>query len=353
MENSEEVFQLSSYYYDLPERLIAQSPLSKRDASKMMVLQKGKEIQHRFISDITDYLKVGDCLVVNNTRVIPARLFGRVEGYESACEILLLKRIDQYRWECIGKPGKRLKVGNKLLFIRNKLSAVVESILPDGGRVIRFEFVGVWEEVLSEAGNVPLPPYIHKQLEDPERYQTVYAKEEGSAAAPTAGLHFTPELLNHIKEAGVEIAELTLHVGLGTFRPVREENLLDHKMHSEEYVVSEECAEKVNRAKQSGGRIISVGTTSCRCLETATDPESGLLKSGRGSTEIFIYPGYQFKIMDALLTNFHLPESTLLMLVSAFYGREEMLEAYRAAVAEEYRFFSFGDCMLIFPRGEA
>lgn len=343
---------LSSYHYDLPEHLIAQHPLPERDSARMMILDRGRKPRHGHIREVLEYLKPGDCLVLNNTRVIPARLYGSTpEG--GAVELLLLKRKGEFTWEVIGKPGRKLKVGRRIIFLPGKLEAVVDRFLPDGGRLVRFEFTGIWEERLDEAGTMPLPPYIHEKLADPERYQTVYAKAEGSAAAPTAGLHFTRELLAEIRGRGIEIAEVTLHVGLGTFRPVHEDYVLDHQMHTEMYEVTETCAEVVNRCKLNGGSIVCVGTTSCRTLESAVNKTSGLLEAGRGDTNLFIYPGFRFTLMDKLLTNFHLPESTLLMLVSAFYGRERMLEAYREAVREEYRFFSFGDCMLIIPEGAA
>lgn len=350
-ENGADILALSSYNYELPERLIAQHPIAKRDASRMMVLEGGRAPVHRHVSDIMEYLRPGDCLVLNNTRVIPARLYGTLEG-GAAVECLLLKRLDRERWKIIGKPGKKMKPGRRIVFLPGRLEAVIESVEEDGGRVLCFEFEGIWEEILDDAGTVPLPPYIHEKLADPERYQTVYAVHEGSAAAPTAGLHFTRELLQQIRDMGVEIAELTLHVGLGTFRPVREERLTDHKMHTEAYEMDELCADTINRCRDKGGRIICVGTTSCRTLESVADKVTGRVKACSGETDIFIYPGYHFKAMDGLLTNFHLPESTLLMLVSAFYGRERILAAYHEAVQEEYRFFSFGDCMLILPEKE-
>ena len=339
---------LSSYDYELPEALIAQHPLDRRDASRMMVLMGHEEPLHRHISDILDYLKPGDCLLLNDTRVIPARLYGQSEGGGGKIEVLLLRRLHDDLWYCIGKPGSKMRPGHKIIF-SPRLRAEVVSMEEDGGRILNFEYEGIWEELLDEMGNVPLPPYIHEKLDDPERYQTVYAERRGSAAAPTAGLHFTEALLGQIQDKGIDIAKLTLHVGLGTFRPVKETNVLDHKMHQEHYEISEECAEKINRAKRGGHRIICVGTTSCRSLETAADPDTGLVKPCIGETGIFIYPGFRFKAMDGLLTNFHLPQSTLLMLVSAFYGREAILRAYREAVREQYRFFSFGDCMLILP----
>lgn len=332
----------SDFYYDLPEELIAQTPAEPRDSSRLLVYHRDtKEIEHRIFREITDYLKAGDVLVVNRTRVLPARLYATTKN-GGRVEVLLLKRLSLDEWEVLVRPGKKCKVGATLT-VNEELSSEVTGITPSGERHVKFFYRGAFEDVLSRAGNVPLPPYIHEKLADPERYQTVYGRETGSAAAPTAGLHFTEELLQKIKDMGVEVAEVLLHVGLGTFRPVKEENILDHKMHVEEYEVSEEAANIVNRAKREGRRVIAVGTTSVRTLETAAD-ETGLLRPQKGETSIFIYPPYRFKCVDALITNFHLPESTLLMLVSALCSREEVLRVYQAAVAKRYRFFSFGDC---------
>ena len=338
-------WKTSDFYYDLPEELIAQTPAEPRDSSRLLVYHRDtKEIEHRIFHDITGYLKAGDVLVVNRTRVLPARLFAATE-HGGRVEVLLLKRLSLTEWEVLVRPGKKCKIGTKLV-VNEELSLEVTGITPSGERHVKFFFEGTFEEILSRAGNMPLPPYIHEKLSDPERYQTVYSRESGSAAAPTAGLHFTKELLQKIKGMGVEIAEVLLHVGLGTFRPVKEENILDHKMHVEEYEVSEEAANTVNRAKREGRRVIAVGTTSVRTLETVAD-EHGFLHPQKGETSIFIYPPYRFKCVDALITNFHLPESTLLMLVSAFCSREEMLRVYREAVECRYRFFSFGDAMMI------
>ena len=335
----------SDFWYDLPEALIAQTPADPRDSSRLLVYHRDtKTIEHRIFRDITDYLKQGDVLVVNRTRVLPARLYAHTE-HGGAVEVLLLKRLDLNDWEVLVRPGKKCRIGTKLT-VNEELSLQVTGITDSGERHVRFFYEGAFEDVLSRAGTMPLPPYIHEKLSDPERYQTVYARENGSAAAPTAGLHFTPALLERIRAMGVEIAEVLLHVGLGTFRPVKEENVLDHKMHSEYYEVSEEAAAIVNCAKREGRRVICVGTTSVRTVETVAD-EHGFLRPCKGNTEIFIYPPYRFKCVDALITNFHLPESTLLMLVSALCSREEMLEAYRVAVGEGYRFFSFGDAMLV------
>lgn len=337
-------WKTSDFYYDLPEELIAQTPAEPRDSSRLLVYHRDtKEIEHRIFHDITDNLKAGDVLVVNRTRVLPARLFAATE-HGGRVEVLLLKRLSLTEWEVLVRPGKKCKIGTKLV-VNEELSLEVTGITPSGERHVKFFFEGTFEDVLSRAGNMPLPPYIHEKLSDPERYQTVYSRESGSAAAPTAGLHFTKELLQKIKGMGVEIAEVLLHVGLGTFRPVKEENILDHKMHVEEYEVSEEAANTVNRAKREGRRVIAVGTTSVRTLETVAD-EQGFLCPQKGETSIFIYPPYRFRCVDALITNFHLPESTLLMLVSAFCSREEMLRVYREAVECRYRFFSFGDCCL-------
>ncbi|MCR5453129.1 MAG: tRNA preQ1(34) S-adenosylmethionine ribosyltransferase-isomerase QueA [Lachnospiraceae bacterium] len=342
-----DLLKRSSYYYELPEELIAQDPLEKRSDSRLMHVDKktGAFSHHRFY-EVGDFLKKGDCLVINNTRVIPARLLGEKEGTGGAIEILLLKRITDTRWECIVRPGKKLRKGAGVSFGDGRLKGEITEVLPDGNRYVDFEFEGIFEEVLDALGEMPLPPYITHKLSDKERYQTVYAKYEGSAAAPTAGLHFTKELLEDIKMQGVNIAELTLHVGLGTFRPVKEDDLRNHTMHTEHYEITEETAELINKTKRDGGRIISVGTTSTRTLESAAD-ESGIVHAGSDDTDIFIYPGYRFKVTDALITNFHLPESTLIMLVSAFVGRDEIIKAYEEAVRERYRFFSFGDAMII------
>ncbi len=337
----------SDFYYDLPERLIAQHPLEKRSSSRLMLLDKNSgKIDHKHFSDLPDYLKSGDVLVINNTRVIPARLLGVRSDTGSAVEILLLKRLDDKRWETIVRPGKKVKPGRRFTFIEGELEAECEEILETGNRIVRFDFEGIWEEILDRAGTMPLPPYIHEQLEDRERYQTVYSKTPGSAAAPTAGLHFTDELLDKIRSMGVQIAEVTLHVGLGTFRPVKVEDVTNHEMHSEWYCFDKEASDIIRKARKEGRRIISVGTTSTRVLETvaSNDPE---MMPCSGNTQIFIYPGYEFKCINALITNFHLPESTLIMLVSALAGKENVLNAYNEAVKDEYRFFSFGDAMFI------
>ncbi len=342
-----EELKKSDFYFELPEELIAQDPLRDRASSRLLVLEKetGKT-EHHVFRDILQYLAPGDCLVLNNTKVIPARLLGTKEETGAAVEVLLLKRKEKDVWETLVKPGKKMRPGARISFGRGLLKAEVLDVVEEGNRLVRFTYDGIFEEVLDKLGEMPLPPYITHKLQDKNRYQTVYAKYEGSAAAPTAGLHFTEELLREIEKKGVEIAYVTLHVGLGTFRPVKEENVLEHHMHSEYYEISQEAADKINAAKQRGGRVICVGTTSARTLESAAD-ESGYLKACSGNTEIFIYPGYRFKILDCLLTNFHLPESTLIMLVSALAGREQVLAAYREAVKERYRFFSFGDAMLI------
>ncbi|MCI7492602.1 MAG: tRNA preQ1(34) S-adenosylmethionine ribosyltransferase-isomerase QueA [Lachnobacterium sp.] len=338
---------VKDFDYYLPEELIAQDPLEDRSSSRLMVLDKKTgEIQHKIFKDILDYLKPGDCLVLNNTKVIPARLFGVKEGTQAKIEILLLKRKENDIWETLVKPGKKAKPGTKIIFGDGLLVGEVIDVVEDGNRLIQFSYEGIFEEILDQLGQMPLPPYITHTLKDKNRYQTVYAKYDGSAAAPTAGLHFTKELLEKVKAKGIDIAEVTLHVGLGTFRPVKVENVLDHHMHSEFYMVSAEAAEKINATKDRGGRIISVGTTSTRTLESAAD-ENGRLKECSGWTEIFIYPGYKFKLIDCLITNFHLPQSTLVMLVSALAGREHVLAAYEEAVKEKYRFFSFGDAMFI------
>lgn len=335
------------YYYDLPEELIAQDPLEKRSDSRLMVLDKetGKTEHHRFY-EIIDMLNAGDCLVLNNTKVIPARLIGSRAETGAAIEVLLLKRISDRDWECLVKPGKKARPGQEIIFGDGVLKGTIKDVVEEGNRIIHFDFEGIFEEILDKLGEMPLPPYITHKLKDRDRYQTVYAKYEGSAAAPTAGLHFTKELLSAIEEKGVKLAFVTLHVGLGTFRPVKEENILEHHMHSEFYVVSQEAAELINETKKNGGRVICVGTTSCRTIESAAD-DKGTVHAGEADTEIFIYPGYRFKVLDALITNFHLPESTLIMLVSALAGREHVLDAYKEAVKERYRFFSFGDAMFI------
>jgi len=349
----------SDFSYLLPENLIAQHPLDRRDSSRLLVLHnetgraEGRQpgIEHRRFNELPEFLRAGDCLVINNTRVLPARLLGARRDSSTAVEFLLLHRISTTDWEVIVRPGRRVRPGHVIDFIPGLLSAEVLEMLPSGNRIVRFMFSGIWEEILDKAGTMPLPPYIHEQLADRSRYQTVYASRDGSAAAPTAGLHFTPELLTMIRSMGVEIAELTLHVGLGTFRPVKHDNILDHPMHAEYYELSAEAAEQINRCRANGGRVIAVGTTSCRVLETVAD-EQGRLKPAAGWTDIFIYPGYRFKIIDALVTNFHLPESTLIMLVSALAGRNEIMAAYQTAIEHEYRFFSFGDAMLIYRRSQ-
>lgn len=337
----------SDFYFDLPQELIAQDPLEDRSASRLLVLNRetGK-VEHHTFKEITKYLRPGDCLVLNNTKVLPARLLGVKENTGAAIEVLLLKRREGDVWEILVKPGKKARPGTRLTFGDGSLRAEVLEVVEEGNRLIRFFYDGIFEEVLDRLGEMPLPPYITHKLEDKNRYQTVYAKYEGSAAAPTAGLHFTEALLQEIREQGVEIAFVTLHVGLGTFRPVKVDDLSEHHMHSEYYQVTEETAETINRAKRNGGRVICVGTTSCRTVESAAG-EDGLVRAGCGDTEIFIYPGYRFKVLDCLITNFHLPESTLVMLVSALAGREQVLAAYQEAIEERYRFFSFGDAMLI------
>lgn len=335
------------FYYELPEELIAQDPLEDRSSSRLLVLDKKTgEMEHKHFKDIVSYLNPGDCLVLNNTKVIPARLIGARENTGAKVEVLLLTRKDNDRWEALVKPGKKARPGDIIVFGNGELKAEVEEIIDDGKRIVHLIYEGIFEQVLDVLGEMPLPPYITHQLKDKERYQTVYAKHKGSAAAPTAGLHFTKELLKEIKEKNIEIANVTLHVGLGTFRPVKVENVLEHKMHSEFCWIDQEEADKINRCKQNGGRIIAVGTTSCRTLESCTD-ENGVVQAKSGWTDIFIYPGYPFKIVDALITNFHLPESTLIMLVSALASREIILNAYKTAVDMKYRFFSFGDAMFI------
>ena len=337
----------SDFYYDLPEELIAQDPLEDRSASRLMVLDKNTgKIQHHIFKEIVHYLNPGDCLVVNDTKVIPARLYGAKVGTDAKIEVLLLKRKENNIWETLVKPGKKAKIGTRISFGDGLLMGEVVDIVEEGNRLIQFSYDGIFEEILDKLGQMPLPPYITHQLKDKNRYQTVYAKHDGSAAAPTAGLHFTPELLEEIKAKGVNIAHVTLHVGLGTFRPVKVEDVTQHHMHSEFYVVEEDQAALINETKKKGGKIISVGTTSLRTLESASS-EDGTLKAGSGWTDIFIYPGYRFKIVDRLITNFHLPESTLIMLVSALAGKEHIMAAYEEAVKDKYRFFSFGDAMFI------
>lgn len=339
--------KVSEFNYELPEELIAQVPIKDRTSSRLMVLNKNnKTIEDKIFKDILDYLKPGDCLVRNNTKVIPARLYGKKEETGIDIEFLLLKRIEEDIWEVMVRPGRRLKVGTKVIFGDGILKAEILDVLDGGNRKVKFEYNGIFNEILDEIGLMPLPPYIKEKLEDKDRYQTVYAKHEGSSAAPTAGLHFTDELLEKIKEKGVEIANVTLHVGIGTFRPVKVENIEEHDMHTEHYYIKKEDVDKINNTKKNGGRIIAVGTTSCRVLESVAD-ENGMLKEQEADTNIFIYPGYKFKCIDALITNFHLPESTLIMLVSALAGKEYIMEAYKHAVDEMYRFFSFGDAMFI------
>ena len=339
----------SDFYYDLPEELIAQTPLLQRDHSRLMTLDRHSgKVNHEHFYNIPDHLVAGDCLVINDTRVLPARLYGQKTGGGSAMvEVLLLENVEGDLWDCIVYPGRRLKEGATISFGDGQLTAVVEGVKPDGNRLVRFCYEGIFLEHLERLGTMPLPPYIKEKLQDQERYQTVYSRNNGSAAAPTAGLHFTPELLKQIEEKGVEIVRVTLHVGLGTFRPVKEEEITDHVMHSERYTVTEEAAAKINAARQRGSRVICVGTTSCRTIESTTD-ENHVTHAGSGNTSIFIYPGYQFKGLDAIITNFHLPESTLIMLISAFSSREKVLAAYEEAVRERYRFFSFGDAMFIY-----
>lgn len=338
----------SDFYYDLPEELIAQDPLKDRTSSRLFVLNKETgAFSHKHFKDVISYLQPGDCLVLNNTKVIPARLLGVKEETGAKAEILLLKRIDADTWECLVKPGKRLKVGSRVSFGDGRLTAEILEVADEGNRLVKFYYEGIFEEVLDSLGEMPLPPYITHKLEDKNRYQTVYAKYDGSAAAPTAGLHFTKDLLQEIEKKGIKIAQVTLHVGLGTFRPVKVDDVKSHHMHVEYYEVNEEAASIINETKKDGGRVICVGTTSCRTIESATNND-GILEAKSGNTDIFIYPGYRFKLMDALITNFHLPESTLVMLVSAFAGKEKVLAAYEEAVRERYRFFSFGDAMLLF-----
>jgi S-adenosylmethionine:tRNA ribosyltransferase-isomerase len=337
---------VSEFNYNLPEELIAQHPSKVRDESRLMVLDKANQtIEHKVFKDILEYLRPGDCLVRNNTKVIPARLYGKKETGANV-EFLLLNQIEKDVWESIVRPGNKLHIGTKVSFGDGILQAEVLDILPGGTRKVEFHYDGIFNEILDKIGLMPLPPYIHEQLKEKERYQTVYAKYDGSAAAPTAGLHFTNELLEKIQEKGIDIANVTLHVGIGTFRPVKEEKVEDHEMHSEHFYIKQEDADKINKAKKNGGRIIAVGTTSCRVLEAVAD-ENGMVKAIEGNTNIFIYPGYKFKCLDALITNFHLPQSTLLMLVSALAGKDYIMRAYEEAVKEKYHFFSFGDAMLI------
>ncbi len=339
--------KVSDFNYELPEELIAQVPIKDRSASRLMVLHKDTQtIEHKVFKDIIDYLQPGDCLVRNNTKVIPARLYGIKEETGANVEFLLLNRIEGDIWEVMVRPGRRLQEGARVAFGNGILKAEILEKMAGGSRKVRFEYKGIFNEILDQIGLMPLPPYIHETLKDKDRYQTVYAKYEGSAAAPTAGLHFTDELLEQIQEKGIEIANVTLHVGIGTFRPVKEENIEDHDMHTEHYYIKKEDADKINKAKSNGNRVIAVGTTSCRVLESVAD-ENGRVKEIEGDTNIFIYPGYKFKCIDALITNFHLPESTLIMLVSAFSNREYIMKAYNEAVKEKYRFFSFGDAMFI------
>ena len=339
--------KLSDFSYELPQELIAQDPLENRSSSRLMLLdRKTGEIEHKIFSDVMDYLNPGDCLVINDTRVIPARLIGLKEDTQAQIEVLLLKRRRDSIWEVLVKPGKKARQGCRISFGEGLLTGEIIDVVEDGNRLIRFEYDGVFEQILDQLGEMPLPPYITHKLKDRNRYQTVYAKNDGSAAAPTAGLHFTGELLKRIEEKGVKIARVTLHVGLGTFRPVKVDNILEHHMHSEYINVTKEAADTINSARKNGGRIIAVGTTSCRTLESAAD-ENGIVNPVSKETDIFIYPGYQFNAVDSLITNFHLPESTLLMLVSALAGREKILKAYNIAVEEKYRFFSFGDAMMI------
>lgn len=337
----------SDFFYDLPEELIAQDPLEDRTASRLLVLNRETgAVEHKIFSDVIDYLNEGDCLVINNTRVIPARLIGEKEGTGGKVEVLLLKRRANDVWETLVKPGKKLRPGARVTFGDGRLKAEILEIAEEGNRLVRFYYEGIFEEILDSLGEMPLPPYITHKLEDKEMYQTVYAKYDGSAAAPTAGLHFTKELLNKIEEKGIKIASITLHVGLGTFRPVKVDDVNNHHMHTEWYEVNAEAADIINETKRNGGRVICVGTTSCRTIESVAD-ENGYMKAKTGETDIFIYPGYKFKVMDGLITNFHLPESTLVMLVSAFAGKENVLAAYETAVKERYRFFSFGDAMIL------
>lgn len=338
---------LHDFNYNLPQELIAQDPLEDRSSSRLLLLDKNTgKYEHHVFTDIIDYINPGDCLVINDTKVIPARLIGHRPGKEEEVEVLLLRRIEADLWETLVRPGRKCKPGVELEFGEGLLKATIEDVVEEGNRLVRFKFDGIWEEVLDKLGQMPLPPYITHTLKDKTRYNTVYAEHEGSAAAPTAGLHFTKELLNRIEEKGIDVVHVTLHVGLGTFRPVKEENILDHHMHSEYYVVTDDAADRINAAKARGGKVICVGTTSCRTVESAST-DDGIIHAQSGWTEIFIYPGYKFKVLDELITNFHLPESTLIMLVSALAGRENVLATYEEAVKERYRFFSFGDAMFI------
>ena len=337
----------SDFYYELPEELIAQTPIEPRDSSRMMVLNRSTgEIEHRHFYDILDYLNEGDCLILNDSRVLPARIYGVKEGTGAHVEFLLLKNLGEKRWETLTKPGRKAQIGTSFLFGDGLMRCTVADVTEEGNRIVDFKCEGSFYENLDKLGQMPLPPYIHEKLKDKERYQTVYSRELGSAAAPTAGLHFTKELLQKVKEKGVKIGFVTLHVGLGTFRPVKVDDVTDHKMHSEHYELPEITAKLINETKQNGGRVIAVGTTSCRTLETVAAKE-GCIKESEGWTDIFIYPGYEFKVLDGLITNFHLPESTLIMLVSAFAGFDHIMNAYKTAVQEKYRFFSFGDCCFI------
>ncbi|SFR98328.1 S-adenosylmethionine--tRNA ribosyltransferase-isomerase [Anaeromicropila populeti] len=347
MTKKEDYMKTKDFYFDLPEELIAQDPLADRSGSRLLILNKDTgKVEHKIFKNVKEYLRAGDCLVLNNTKVIPARLIGEREGTGAKVELLLLKRMENDVWETLVKPGKKARTGSRIVFGNGLLVGEIMDIVEEGNRYVKFYYDGIFEEILDQLGQMPLPPYITHQLQDKNRYQTVYAKYEGSAAAPTAGLHFTKELLEEIEKMGVVIAHVTLHVGLGTFRPVKVEDVTNHHMHSEYFQVFPDEAEKINAAKRAGNRVICVGTTSCRTVESAAD-ENGFVKPGSGDTDIFIYPGYQFKVLDCLITNFHLPESTLLMLVSALAGKEQVMAAYEEAVKERYRFFSFGDAMLI------
>lgn len=343
---------VKQFDFELPQELIAQTPIPRRDQSRLLIMNRHNgKLRHCHFADIIEHLDAGDCLVLNNTKVIPARLYGAIEGSGGAVEFLLLRRMDDTHWETMVRPGRRLREGKRVVFGDGQLKAEIETVLENGNRIVRFEFTGVFEEILDSLGEMPLPHYITHKLEDKDRYQTVYAKYDGSAAAPTAGLHFTPELLQKLEQKGVELAYLTLHVGIGTFRPVKVDQVEDHEMHSEYYVVDQECADKINRCRAKGGRIIAVGTTSCRTLETVAK-EDGSVEACSGSTNIFIYPGYQMKLVDCLITNFHLPQSTLIMLVSTIGGYEHTMHAYQEAIRERYRFYSFGDAMFITNRDE-